>query len=228
MRLRTAVPLIALATLAGFGAGWWHFAPSLLSPEGLLGLASGLMEQQRRESLAEYEAMQATHAAEIAAYEADLSATERALGQLGLRLAERDAEAVEAEQALGRTLQLAAQREAQLRDEILEAAPEVEVPLEELQVQHRGVVRGFELRVKVLQQSVETRDRLIVNLGEQLGTTRQLYETTQARLDLAEARRKSLEGRRLRIAWPAVLIGAVRSPGRGWEPGVAVGIAVTW
>ncbi len=230
MRLRTAIPIIALAALAGFGVGWWHFAPSLLSPEGLLGLASGLLEQQRRESLAEYEAMQAEHEEQIAAYEAHLSATEEALGQLSLRLAERNAEAVEAEQALGRTLQLAAQREAQLRDEILEAAPEVEAPLEELQVQHRGVVKGFELRVKALQQSVETRDQLIVNLGEQLDATRQLYETTQARLDLAEARRKSLEGRRVRIAWPAVLIGGIRdlSGTDGWRAGVAVGIAITW
>ncbi len=28
--------------------------------------------------------------------------------------------------------------------------------------------------------------------------------------------------------WKATLGGGVRSPGGGWEPGVAVGIAVTW
>ncbi len=73
-------------------------------------------------------------------------------------------------------------------------------------------------------------DELIVNLRNQLGITRQLYETTQARLDLAEARRKSLEGRRVRIAWPAVLIGGIRdlSGTDGWRAGVAIGIAVTW
>ncbi len=103
------------------------------------------------------------------------------------------------------------------------------MPLGELEAQHRGVVRGFELRMKTLQQSVETRDWLIVNLREQVDATRRLYETTQARLDLAEARRKSLEGRRVRLA-PALLIGGIRdlSGTDGWRAGVAVGIAVTW
>ncbi len=229
MRLRTAIPLIALAALAGFGVGWWHFAPSLLSPGGLLGLASGLLDQQRRESRAAYEAMQAAKEADILDLRDSLGASFARLATLNRQLQQRDAEAAEAQQALGRTVQFAAQREAQLRDEILTAAPEVEVPLGELEAQHRGVVRGFELRMKTLQQSVETRDRLIVNLRDQLGTTRRLYETTQARFELAEARRKSLEGRRVRLA-PALLIGGIRdlSGTDGWRAGVAVGIAITW
>ena len=230
MKLRAAIPLIALAALTGFGAGWWYATPSPLSPEGLVGLASGLLDQQRRESRAEYEAMQAAKEAEILDLQYSLDASFARLATLNRQLEQRDAEAAEAQQALGRTVQFAAQREAQLRDEILTAAPEVEAPLEELQAQHRGVVRGFELRMKTLQQSVEIRDRLIVNLGEQLDATRRLYETTQARLDLAEARRKSLEGRRVRLAWPAVLIGGIRdlSGTDGWRAGVAVGVAVTW
>ena len=165
MRLRTAILLIALATLVGFGAGWWHFAPSPLSPAGLLGLASGLLDQQRRESRAAYEAMQAAKEADILDLRYSLDASFARLATLNRQLEQRDAEAAEAQQQLGRTVQFAAQREAQLRDEILTAAREVEAPLEELQAQHRGVVRGFELRMKTLQQSVEIRDRLIVNLG---------------------------------------------------------------
>ena len=173
--------------------------------------------------------MQAAKEADILDLRDSLDASFARLATLNRQLQQRDAEAAEAQQALGRTVQFAAQREAQLRDEILTAAPEVEVPLGELEAQHRGVVRGFELRMKTLQQSVETRDRLIVNLRDQLGTTRRLYETTQARFELAEARRKSLEGRRVRLA-PALLIGGIRdlSGTDGWRAGVAVGIAVTW
>ena len=78
------------AALVGFGAGWWYATPSLLSPEGLLGLASGLLDQQRRESRADYEAMQAKYEAEIGKYQSGLNVLVGRHATLNRRMEDQD------------------------------------------------------------------------------------------------------------------------------------------
>ena len=217
--------LSCLVTTAVLFFAW---TPSPLSPEGLIALASGLLTQQELELRAEYEAEQAVLEGDLQILRAHLAAADSAAAAATQRAQEADAAASISERDLGRTVQLALQREAELRAQILAAAPEVGDALEELEQEHRGVAQGFRVRLGDYAEQLAARDVLIVDMRRQLSIAQRVIETMQSRLDLAEDRIDYLGDRRVRIQPAIMLFGVDRGGTMTWPASPVLGLVLTW
>ena len=164
--------------------------PALLSPEHILGVGMEWLQQREEEIRAEYEDKQAVAAAreqelkqERDAWRDRAESDQRAVYQAIAR-------ATDAETQLGRTVQVASQRESDLLAQIADVAPAA-VPLVD---DHEKVVHGFRVTLASKDSALASQGELVVSLRGELGKTQELHELTKGRLELANWRVDYLEG----------------------------------
>ena len=119
------------------------------------------------------------------------------------------ARATDAETQLGRTVQVASQRESDLLAQIADVAPAAVPLVDDLVADHEKVVHGFRVTLASKDSALASQGELVVSLRGELGNTQELHELTKGRLEFANSRVDYLEGRRFRIR-PALIVGLGR------------------
>ena len=245
MKLWLSLLLVAVFSALGFGFGYWYAAPSLLSPEGLAGLASQLSDRRAKQAQERYskvqeelQKQQEQSREELSKARKDTEKVSRRLKESSRRLqAEREVSEKRA-QELARQARVAEEEAAEagraLEAAIVEAGLDLSEELDASAEAHNVLAETLRSEINELRDVVKfqthfmsSQDALISKLRVENSLLLRNLEIAERRYEEAEGRIGQLSGRRIRFG-PAVMVGAVRGFGGRWEPGVAVGVAITW
>ena len=228
MQVLVAAVIAAALFGAGVGFGVWYFGDAL-EVRALTALIERPFENRYLEQKAKYESEQAARAQDREKLQHTITGLQATRQDLVDTIDGHDLAIADREQAHGRSVQLAVQREAVLEAEILALAPQAADQVAALSRLHAGVVRGFQVRVADLSSAIEERDDLLAILRSALADKDALIGNLRLSYESSESRRKEIEGRRWRLG-PGIAVGnRIDATRRGqFDPAALVGISLVF